>query len=123
MFADDPNFFLSDKNVKNLFSRMNVELDKFNIWFKANKFSLNSDKTNFTLFHKTSLSDDLPLKLPQLTMNNESINRKVSLKFLGVLIDECLKWKEHIKVIETKPANTHRFTLQISSIFKSNLSS
>ena len=28
-------------------------------------------------------------------------DRRVSLKFLGVLADECLTWKEHIKVIET----------------------
>ena len=38
-------------------------------------------------------------------MSNESIDRRVSLKFLSVLIDECLTWKEHIKVIETKLAN------------------
>ena len=90
MFADDTNFFLSHKNVKEMFKLMNIELEKINVWFKANKLSLNADKTKFTLFHKSSQSENLPLKLPDLTMNNTIIERKESLKFLGVLIDETL---------------------------------
>ena len=104
MFADDTNLFLSHKNVKEMFKLMNEELEKFNIWFKANKLSLNTDKTKFTLFHKSSQSENLPLKLPDLTMNNIIIERKESLKFLGVLIDDTLSWKNHIKIIESKLA-------------------
>ena len=52
MFADDTNFFLRNKNIIQLFTKMNEELDKFSIWFKANKLSLNDKKTKFTLFHK-----------------------------------------------------------------------
>ena len=90
MFADDTNFFLSNRKIKPMFEQMNREMEKFNIWFKANKLSLNADKTKFTLFHKSTQSDDLPLKLPQLIMNNKVIERGSSLKFLGVLIDETL---------------------------------
>ena len=104
MFADDTNFFLSHNNVKEMFTLMNEELEKFNIWFKANKLSLNADKTKFTLFHKSSQSENLPLKLPELIMNNTVIERKDSLKFLGVLIDETLSWKNHIKILESKLA-------------------
>ena len=60
MFADDTNFFLNHSNVKELFSLMNTELEKFNIWFKANKLSLNAGKTRFTLFHKPTQMEDLP---------------------------------------------------------------
>ena len=90
MFADDTNLFLSHNNVKDMFNLMNLELEKFNDWFKANKLSLNADKTKFTLFHKSSQSENLPLKLPKLIMNDVLIERKDSLKFLGVLIDETL---------------------------------
>ena len=37
-------------------------------------------------------------------MNNTLIGRKDSLKFLGVLIDENLLWKSHIKLLESKLA-------------------
>ena len=60
MFADDTNFFLTNKNIKQLFTKMNEELDKFNMWFEANKLSLNDKKTMVTLFHKASHSDNIP---------------------------------------------------------------
>ena len=55
MFADDTNFFLNHSNVE-LFSLMNTELEKFNIWFKANKLSLSAEK--FTLFHKPTQMEE-----------------------------------------------------------------
>ena len=102
MFADDTNFFLRHKNVKTLFDIMNRELEKFNLWLKANKLSLNTDKTKFTLFHKKIQSDNLPLKLPNLSMNNVKIERESCLKFLGILIDENLSWSNHISTLESK---------------------
>ena len=105
MFADDTNFFLSHKNIKQMFSKMNTELNKFNDWFKANKLSPNTGKTKFTLFHKASQSENIPLKLPTLIMNNIILKQKDSLKFLGVLIDETLSWKNHINVLESKLAS------------------
>ena len=106
MFADDTNLFLNNKNIKQLFAEMNEELHKFNMWFKANKLSLNGKKTKFTLFHKVSQSEIIPLKLPTLSINNTKIKQTSSLKFLGVLIDETLSWKVHINTLESKLAST-----------------
>ena len=41
MFADDTNFFYSDNNIKNMFKIVNQELKRVQIWFNANKLSLN----------------------------------------------------------------------------------
>jgi hypothetical protein len=51
MFADDSNFFISGKDIPQLFVQMNNELDKISLWFNANKLSINSSKTKFSLFH------------------------------------------------------------------------
>lgn len=40
------------------------------------------------------------MKLPPLVINNKEINRISSIKFLRVLIDEHLTWKERIALIE-----------------------
>ena len=40
----------------------------------ANKLSLNIGKTKYSLFHKPSRIDDLPLKLPKLSITNQEIN-------------------------------------------------
>ena len=66
MFADDTNLFYSHKNIHQLFAKVNEELEKIGDWFKANKISLNNKKTKYTLFHKNSIENDLPLKLPDL---------------------------------------------------------
>ena len=45
MFADDTNLFISDENIGELFQKMNKELKSGSTWFKANKLSINIDKT------------------------------------------------------------------------------
>ena len=102
MFADDTNLFCKSKTVKTLFLKANIELKKISEWFQANKLSLNEDKTRFTLFHKLQDRDNLPLQLPVLKINNYEIKRSTSIKFLGVMVDEHLNWKDHINVIENK---------------------
>ena len=42
--------------------------------------------------------------LPKLTISNHVIERQEFIKFLGVLLDENLNWKEHIKHTENKIA-------------------
>ena len=102
MLADDANLFFTHKNIKELFQTVNSELDKVFQWFNANKLSLNKDKTKYTFFHKAREKDNIPLKLPALFINDKEIERVTSVKFLGVLSDEHLIWKEHITVIENK---------------------
>ena len=76
-------------------------MEKISEWFKTNKLSLNIKKTNYTLFHKNSTKDDLPLKLTDVKIVNNVLKRQTSIKFLGVMLDENISWKEHIKTLES----------------------
>jgi len=49
-FADDANIFYSCKNLVDLEETVNNELTKVSSWFRANKLSLNANKTNFIIF-------------------------------------------------------------------------
>ena len=102
MSADDTNLFYSHHQIKVLFETVNAELPKISQWFRANKLSLNVKKTNYTLFHKCSLKDKMPLKLPELKIGNNIIEKATSIKFLGVIIDENISWRDHIKTVENK---------------------
>ena len=65
------------------------------------------EETKYSFFHKPSKKYDIPLRLPKLIINNYEnyeIQREESIKFLGVLIDQHLTWKEHIKLTENKIA-------------------
>ena len=102
MFADDTNLFFSAKDIKSLFRFMNEELKRFQTWFNANKLSLNVSKTKYSFFHPLSFTDNIPLLLPKLKINNTCITRETTMKFLGVLLDENMTWQNHINCIEKK---------------------
>ena len=46
----------------------------------------------------------MPLKLPDLKIANNRIERKKAIKFLGVMLDENVNWQEHIRTVENKIA-------------------
>ena len=102
MFADDTNLFYSNKDINTAFLRVNDELQNINEWFISNKLSLNVRKSKYSFFRKPSKKDNIPLVLPKLNINNNEIARTESINFLGVLLDENLRWKTHIKYIENK---------------------
>ena len=73
-------------------------------WFNANSLLLNIKKTKYTFFHKNSVKDNIPLKLPELKIANRAIDRTHVIKFLDVLLDENITWKNHICSVEKKLA-------------------
>ena len=104
MFVDHTNIFFNHKDIKHLFTVVNNELVNIRDWFTANKLSLNVEKTKYSFFHKPSKKDDNPLRLPKLIINNYEIQKEESIKFLGVLLNQHLTWKKHIKLTENKIA-------------------
>ena len=86
--------------------KVNIEHEKISEWFQANKLSLNEDKTRFTLFSSFQDRENLPLQLPALKINNHKRKRSISIKLLGVLVDERLSWKDHINITENKLSKT-----------------
>ena len=82
--------------------KANLELGKISEWFRANKLSLNEDKTRVTLFHRHQDRDNLPLRLPALKINDYEIKQSSSIKFPRILVDEHLSWIDHINTLENK---------------------
>ena len=79
-------------------------------WFRANKLSLNVAKTNYALFTYSSQQID-----PQIDIHlaNSSIKRA---KFLGIYIDEKLKWDETRKARHVH-SRKHLTTLYYSLVY------
>ena len=51
LFADDTNILYADKNLKDLETTVNNELQNLYNWPTANKLTLNIKKSNFVIFH------------------------------------------------------------------------
>ncbi|XP_065667552.1 uncharacterized protein LOC136087866 [Hydra vulgaris] len=94
--------YLSNRKQYISYDGVNKELDNLTQWFKANKLSLNITKTKYTLFHRVHKKENIPRKLPNLFIDKDIIKREISLKFLGVILDENFTRREHISVIENK---------------------
>jgi hypothetical protein len=69
-----------------------------NKWIKANKLTLNFDKTNFIKFCTTS-KNCVNLNIGYVDKTIEEVE---TTKFLGLQIDNNLKWKTHIQCIIPK---------------------
>lgn len=63
---------------------------------------MNVDKPKHTVFYKPLDDNNLRLRLPVLSTNNYNCQMSPSIKFLGVIIDGNLSWKDHINIVENK---------------------
>jgi len=97
-FADDINLHTSNSSFNVLQTTVNLELCKINHWLRANKLSLNYNKTNFMLL--TSRKHN-PASF-KVIINNHNISPEDKLKYLGVLLDNRLSWKPHVQRVKTQ---------------------
>ena len=77
----------------NVEKTVNEQLKKLNFWLNINRLSLNISKTNFVTFHPYNIT---------LKINKNAIVEKEYIKYLGVIIDSHLNWKQHILNISKK---------------------
>lgn len=99
LFADDSNLFMSGKNPNQLISTMNTEMVKVIKWLSINKLSLNLTKTHYIVSKqpKRKLVIDT-----ELIINSIKIDSVTKTKFLGVIIDEKLTFREHTQYLKGK---------------------
>jgi hypothetical protein len=101
LFADDTNIFLFKDTIPDLYDSANKVLEKLGMWFHANKLSINIEKTQYILFNKNGQAKQME-PLPSLVLNNKKIEKVCSCKYLGVIVDENLSFKEHINNVIKK---------------------
>ena len=96
-FADDTTIIFSHRNVNYLKYCVERELEILNDWFKANRLTLNVDKSVYLVFDRTGHS-----KLQELMIGDKPIKQVKKTKFLGTWLDDQLNWKSHISRLVTK---------------------
>ena len=100
LFADDANLFYKSKSLSILETNINVELNNIHIWLCANKLSLNIKKSNFVIFHPPQKK--LQSHNFNLAINNKQLKREFCIRYLGILIDSNLNWKDQVECIVKK---------------------
>jgi hypothetical protein len=93
IFADDTSICYSHSDPVVLASVLNEALQSISSWMRANKLSVNIDKTDYVIFHSRhkKVSYDI-----SHSFHYKCITRKPKVKFLGFFLDENLTWKPRI---------------------------
>ena len=92
LFADDTNLFVSAKTIRELEHKANLQIQNISKWLIANRLHLNIEKTCYSIFSPDK--SQTPVML--LKINDAVIKCVSKCKYLGVIIDDELKWTSQI---------------------------
>ena len=99
LFADDTSVSISEPSNKILCNSLNLVILNLHEWFTNNRLILNIDKTKVLPYKDTHI-------IKAISINSTNIGLVLCLvssyTFLGVIIDNNLNVKEHIRKIQLK---------------------
>lgn len=100
LYADDTCIFYYGKNIDEITTIAQEDLNKIDIWFKQNLLTVNTDKTSYMIF--AAKNKKIEKSFSPLTINNVTLVESNQEKYLGLLLDNKLTWKAHITKIQKK---------------------
>ena len=103
LFADDTNVFAEGTELDTLQNLVNNEIPMLIDWLRANRLSLNVKKTNTMIFGKAK--DNIKKRI-KIVIEGHTLDVVNKSKFLGLMVDDCLNWKEHTLYLAKKAAKS-----------------
>ena len=116
-FADDSTVTYSTSNLNQAFLNT-VESDFKHVldWLSANKLIINLDKTHLMLFTNRIRPPSIPIKA-----NGKTIKEVTEAKFLGVVVDNKLKWNAHVNYLAKKISKSVSVLKMVKYTFPSDI--
>ena len=97
LFADDTAVIVKGSSYDAIQAKIDSFIPKLTSWFTSNRLSLNPSKTCFQLYSPFATQRSV-----NILINHTQIKRCVSVKYLGVVFDENMKWQSYINIISAK---------------------
>jgi hypothetical protein len=97
LFADDIVVAIRGDDISRTCDTIQNALNQLSKWANEEGLKFNIGKCHSLLFVR-----DKNISLPSLKLNNQILNQKSSAKYLGVLMDEGLKWNDHFNQVVDK---------------------
>lgn len=96
MYADDAIITYSCTSVEELQSSMQSDLKNIENWLKMHHLKINTNKSFFVLFKSHNINEII------LQIDNQRLHRKTTFKYLGLHINDDLKWNHHVDQLTKK---------------------
>ena len=97
LFADDTVLTMHGGDLSLLVEQIRQSFKNLYRWCVCNKLTINSDKTNFVLYH--TINKPMPTNLNEISMEFITVQRVKTFKYLGITLEETLNWGEHAEAI------------------------
>ena len=105
LFADDTSLFSVIHDIQTSANNLNKDLERISNWAKQWKMNFNPDTTKQA--QEVIFSRKVKKTVhPPLLFNNATVTRTSSQKYLGIILDNQLKFDDHIKTVFTKISKT-----------------
>lgn len=108
LYADDAAIVYASNSTEQLFQDMQHDLNLIHRWFYDNSLTMNATKTKFIIFSSTNRFCDLNY---DLWLGEEKLERVASTTYLGLILQQNLKWNLHID-------QTHRKMVKFLGILR-----
>ena len=111
-FADDTCLIYVGHDLTQLTTRVNNKLKTVLDWCKANKLSINPSKSELMIFTNKAV-----LAEPEIFLGIDKINRKSSVKYLGLHIDDKMHFNNHFDSLKTKLSRFSGVSYRLGAYF------
>jgi hypothetical protein len=98
LFTDDISIIITDTNKLDFNININQTFQDINTWFNVNLLTLNFNKTQYVEFRTKNYYN----VNTQINYDQKCITNATEIKFLGLIIDDILSWKQHIEQVISK---------------------
>ena len=104
LFADDTNIFIAHENIEKLYEQANQVLSLVQLYMKCNLLHINIKKCCYIHFKPLRYENETNHDSHEhiLTINNIVLKQVKQTKFLGVIIDDQLKWDAQLQALNSK---------------------
>ena len=98
LYVDDTTLYTSSRNALEAYDTMNQQLVFIGEWTRANGLTLHTAKCCYMMLSRQQPPDVVPI----ISLNNQILEKVVSVKFLGIMIDHKIKWTLQTQQISNK---------------------
>jgi hypothetical protein len=99
LFADDSATYKSGKNLQYIMKEIQKNVNQIQSWCEMWGFKISIEKSCTVIFTNKKRPANL---IKPIEINGKSIKTEKEVKFLGMIIDQSLTWKSHVKYITDK---------------------
>ena len=92
-------FFDANRSIKALEQIANEKLTNVQNWLHANKLALNIKKSSFLIFYPVQQKLSFQVII---SCNGEVFKQDHCIKYLSIMCDSHLNWKDHVKLVANK---------------------